>query len=76
MSYISGHAGSGSPLDFGSAAAEDLQGTRVEGKYCELCSRMYFRRSSIYARRECDRCIARMDRQRAEHAAAQRIAAK
>lgn len=43
MSYISGHAGSGSPLHFTSAAPSDVEGERVEAKYCIQCTRMYFR---------------------------------
>jgi hypothetical protein len=45
MSYISGHAGAGSPLQFASAAADDVEGERVEPKYCDRCRRMYFRKA-------------------------------
>lgn len=74
MSYMSGHAGSGSALHFRSAAASDIAGTRVETKYCELCTRMYFREVAAALTATCDRCIEAAELRRVKEAAELEVA--
>jgi len=76
MSYMSGHAGSGSALYFRSAAASDVRGMRMETKYCEGCTRMYVRPVNPEARlgRDCDRCVRAADERRAKEAAELKVA--
>jgi hypothetical protein len=57
MSYIANSPG-GNAIDF-SAASGCVAGRRVETKYCELCTRMYFREVGVALRATCDRCMAR-----------------
>jgi hypothetical protein len=65
MSYI---ANSGRcAIDF-SVAGGNVAGRRMQAKYCELCTRMYFREASADPRGECDRCIARVRLRQAQEA--------
>lgn len=57
MNYIPNHAG-GNAIDF-SASVSHVDGQRVEAKYCELCTRMYFREVGAELTATCNRCMAR-----------------
>ena len=78
MSYMSGHAGSGSALHFRSAAASDLPGMRMETKYCERCTRMYVRQAVGIGKGSptglCRRCIEAAELRREKEAAELEVA--
>jgi hypothetical protein len=66
MNSIPNHAG-GNAIDF-SAVPGNAAGRRVETKYCELCTRMYFREVGAALRATCDRCVVREKQRHAREA--------
>ncbi|MHB8303623.1 MAG: hypothetical protein ACYDC6_12410 [Acidobacteriaceae bacterium] len=56
-----GHGGPGAEVRFQPVAREEMIGTRVEPKICELCGKCFFRAQQ---ERECPPCAARLEQQR------------
>lgn len=71
MGHTFGHAGSGSPLHFGSASAEDIPGQRVEPITCCECGRRYFR-PAVANRKDAPPAVCQPCREQRARVAAER----